>query len=443
MINCIDKFDDENTVIRYLQSGQPYDGNVSGRFGGAFFKFDLIENETIYFTLRLQPKTTQQIDVSFTLYRKEGESYTNLGTSTSDEFYNSFSYAATPAEYYICITSDWEIDYTLEADFTDYPFVLIADCDAYGGEYMPPTEFARVESVCDSPVFYQIIEGTLPKGLEFSADGMIFGMPEEQDCEPASEGMPPSFTWWDEEEESATRTSYGVEHRIVVRAALLYSPETYEDREFKICIHNNWDFDRDHFMDQKANWEREVLVNPEDAPKADLNPPTPEPPLELVSQCPPDVTMPAKKPKQATLKELKELAKMVHIKEEYSGLVKINDDDLCEVCEDDEEENDSVVDIEKYKIELCEPCPEPVEVKGLRSIPETLCPVKSEHIKIDTKPKLVRGIPELCYPELLKSMMADKVCGSRSSCPGTPLYPPAVDPKKKETLKSQCPPCEE
>jgi len=443
MINCEDKFKDDTTLVRVLQANQPYTGNVSGRFSGAFFKFEMTENETIYFTMRLQPKTSQGINVAFTLYRKSGTVYTNLGTSTSDEFYNSFSYAATPAEYYICITSDWDIDYTLEADFTDYPFVLIADCDAYGGEYMPPTEFARKESLCDSPVFYQIIEGSLPSGLEFSSDGLIHGIPLEQDCEPAADGMPPSFTWWDEDDETKTRASYGVEHRIVVRAALVDSPDTYDDREFFVCVHNNWDFDRDHFMGQKANWERPVYIAPEDAPMIDVNPPEPTQPFELVSACPP-VYKPV--PVQATLSELKELAKMVEISNEYAGLVKINSDGLCEVCEPDEvDDKVQLVDIQSYTIELCTPCPEPVVVTGLKPIPQTLCPVKAEHIPIPvTKPELILGIPELCYPELLNSMMSDKVCSVRSSCPPTPIYPPMYSLKnKKPTLQSQCSPCKD
>lgn len=438
MIDCVNKFNEEGTEIRFLQSDTEYTGTIASQFDGAFFKFEMIENETIFFTLRLQPNTVQPINVAFTLYRKDGETFTNLGTSTSDEFYNSFTYAATPAEYYICITTDWSINYTLEADFTDYPFVLIAECDAYAGEYMPPTEFARRESVCDSPVFYEIIEGTLPAGLEFGADGVIYGVPQEQDCEPAAANMPPSFTWWEEDENKA-RKSYGVEHRIVVRAALVDSPETHDDREFFICVHNNWDFDRDHFLGLKDQWEREVFVEPENAPKMDVNPPEPEPELELVSDCPP---CPKPIPKQATLQELKELAKMVEIKDEYSGLVKINDDGLCEVCEEPEEES-TTFKIEQITLEHCEPCPEPIVVEGLQSLPETLCPVKVEQVQVETERNLVPGIPELCYPELLKSMMGEKVCSERGWCPATPIYPPAKDPKKKDTLQSQCQPCED
>lgn len=438
-IDCVNKFKDEDTVVRLLQADTPYTGTIANQFDGAFFKFEMIENETIFFTLRLNPNTSQAINVQFTLYRKDGETFTNLGTSVNDEFYNTFEYDATPAEYYVCITTDWSISYELTAEFTDYPFVLIADCAAYHGAYTPPTEFARRATACDSPIFYQIIEGTLPAGLEFSSEGIIHGTPQEQDCEPAAADMPPSFTWW-EEDEGKERTSYGVEHRIVIRAALLDSPGTFVDREFSVCVHNNWDFDRDHFLSLKPNWERQVFVKPEDAPKLDLNPEPEEEPLELVSECPP-CEKPA--PQQATLQELKELAKMVVINDEYAGLVKINDDGLCEVCEEPDDDTDEPIVLEQIQLEHCEPCAEPIVIEGLKPLPESLCNVNVEQIPVESEPLYVPGIPELCYPELLESMMNTKVCGGRSSCPSSPIYPPAIDPKEKKALESQCPPCEE
>lgn len=439
-VNCVAKFNDENTEIRFLQSDTPYSGTIANQFDGAYFKFEMIENETIYFNLNIQPNTTNAINVAFSLYRKDGETFTNLGTSISDDFNNSFEYAATPAEYYICITTDWSVNYTLYAEFTDYPFVLIAECDAYAGEYMPPTEFARAESVCDSPVFYQIIEGTLPSGLEFTANGLIYGIPAEQDCEPAAENMPPSFTWWDEDE-NKERKSYGCEHRIVIRAALVDSPETYHDREFFVCVHNNWDQDRDHFMALKDQWETPVFIKPEDAPKLD---PTrydevEKSALELMTEpkCDP---CPEPEPYRATLEELKELTKMVEVEQQYQGLIEINDDGLCEICEVEDESTTYEIELETLPV-LCEPCPEPVVVTGLKDIPTTLCSVDEAEEVVVEPVRFVAGIPEICYPGLLNKMINDKVCGDRPVCPSSPVYPTVID--EPFVLKSDCPKCEE
>lgn len=436
-VDCVAAFNNENSIIRTLSANTPYSGTIANQFEGAFFKFELTENETIFFSLNIQPNTTQAINVEFTLYRKDGAVFTNLGTSISDDFNNNFDYAATPAEYYICITSDFSIDYTLEADFTDFPFVLIAECDAYHGAYMPPVEFARETAVCDSSVFYTIIEGKLPAGLELAAEGIITGTPLEQDCEDITADMPPSFTWH-EPNEDGQATSYGVEHRVVIRAALVDAPETYADREFFVCVHNNWDSDRDHFIALRPSWETPVYVRPEDAPRLPVEP-DPEPVLELVSDC--DTCDEPAIPQQATLEELQELAKMVVINEEFQGLVKINNEGICEVCDDEVDTNSQ--GLTPLPEPECEVCEEPVVDNSLKPIPDSMCPQPEVEAEEPEEERFVAGIPVICYPDLLKKMGEDKVCYDRPSCPPvSPIYPdPVVEDKVK--LEPQCPPCED
>lgn len=431
MINCIQKFDDPNTVISFLQADELYTGTIANQFGGAFFKFEMVENETIFFTLRIKPNTTQPINVRFTLYRKEGENYIPLGTSINDEFYNTFDYDAIPAEYYICITTDYSVDYELEADFTDYPFILIANCDAYGGEYIPPIEFARPTAVCDSPIFYQLIKGTLPRGLEFSSDGLIYGVPKEQDCEPVAKDMPPSFTWW-EENENGDRESTSLDHHITVRAALVEAPETYADRDFIICVRNNWDQDRDHFMGLRESWETPVYIREVDQPTLELTVEKPE--IEpLCKPCETD------EPRQATLQELQELAKQVQINDEFKGLVSINNDGLCEVCDEPTDVVDTLTEID----EICEPCPEPTVVKGLQLLPDSLCPCPDEEVEPEPVEQYVLGIPKLCYPSLLREMINEKVCDDRPGCPPVLAIYPESKPDDSNKLGSLCDPCEE
>ena len=431
-IDCVDSLSDENTNIRLLQANTEYVGSILNQFQGAFFKFEMIENESIYFTLRITPHTSQPINVQFTLYRKEGLNFINLGTSYNDDFYNAFDYAATPAEYYICITTDWAINYALEADFTDYPFVLIADCDAYGGEYIPAVGFAPNESICDSTVFYQIIEGELPKGLSFSPDGVIYGIPEEQDCEPLSDGdTPPSFVWWEENE--SDRTSTGLDHRIIVRAQLLEAEDTYHDREFFICVRNNWDQDRDHYMGLKDEWESEkfeLITTEDDIPEkpTGLQPlGQVEPPCEVWEE----LEMPS-------IPELQELLKQVVIQEEFSGLVEITDG-FCEPCPVPEE----VTSIELEVISLdgyCEPCPEPIVVRGLQPIIASLCPVEVEQVIVDEVQYKI-GVPELCFPAIINDMHNTKVCAGRPVCLPILEYYPII--KQDNKLGDVCPPCGE
>lgn len=433
-VDCVAKFNDENTTVTTLVADTEYSGTISNRFEGAYFKFELIENETIFFTLRLQPNTTFAINVAFTLYRKDGETFTNLGTSVCDDFYNTFDYDATPAEYYLCITTDWSIDYTLSGEFTDFPVTLFTTMDAYSGEYTPPVEFARPEAICDSQVFYKIIEGHLPKGLSLDPGGFIMGTPLEQDCEDEAKDLPPSFMWFKDDEETGERVPVSCDYRVVIRAALVEAPETYDDREFVICVHNNWDKDRDAFINSKPYFEHEVYHLKGEEP---WNVPAPEPqtPPELpkldkavCEPCPEPV-----EPVQATLEEIKELAKQVYIAPEYRGLIKINDEGLCEVCEEPDEAE--YLEIKTIDDIHCEPCPEPMAIEGLQSLPPSLCPCDVETTEVELVDPYVRGIPQNCYPGLLERMMNDKVCDTYHTCEYIePKYPKL--PEKSNGLPS-------
>lgn len=422
-INCVAFFNNPSTSITQLQSDIDYSGTIANAFTGAFFKFETIEFETVFFDLFIQPNTASGINVAFTLYRKVGASYVNLGTSISDEFNNSFEYSAAPGEYYICITTDFSVNYTLSAEFTDFAFVSIADADAYGGAYMPPFEFAQPTAFCDSPVFYEIIDGELPKGLSLQSDGVISGIPEEQDCEDENDDRDPSFIWW-EEGESGTRKATGSNHRVVIRAALVDAPETYADREFFICVHNNWDYDRDAFIESIPNFETPVfeVKGKESWNEEVAKPPLPDQPLtdiETDTLCDP---CPVETPSSLTLEEIKELTKQVYIAPEYQGLVTINDQGLCEVCPVVEEPDPLA--LEAIDVDLCDIYTEPVEFTTLQEIPASMCPSYVESSELDTPDEIyVPGIPELCYSELLRSMMTSKVCSGRPMCgPTVAIY---------------------
>lgn len=421
-INCISSFDNPATTIRQLQSEVEFSGSILNQFSGAFFKFELLEFETIFFNLAIQPNTINGINVAFTLYRKDGSTFTNLGTSISDEFNNNFEYSATPGEYYICITTDFSISYILDAIFTDFPFVSIANGVARGGEYMPPFEFAQPTSFCDSPVFYQIIEGALPNGLTLETDGVISGIPTEQDCEEFATDQPPSFTWFEDDESTEVRKSTGLNYRVVIRAALIDAPSTFADREFFICVHNNWDLDRESFRDSIPNLETPVFEVKGEESWFDVEAAAPTP-ISHISELPKTLCpIKVNTVDSLTLTEIQELTKQVYIAPEYNDLVFINSDGICEVCEIPDTTTEFT--IESIDISYCDPCPENVFISELQVIPESMCPICIETIDIaDPVDNYVPGISQICYPDLLNRMMNNKVCVTRHTCdPSVAIY---------------------
>ena len=256
-VNCVDKFNNTNTVIREIVPDTPYSGLISSAFTGQYFEFTLHSNQTIFFNLKINPNTNAAINVEFTLYKKDSNGvFTDLGTSISTLGNNSFTYSGSEEHYYICVTSDFSVDIILEAQFTVFEPVAILSADSYHGHYVDPFDFAKPIAFCDSPVFFELLSGELPKGLTFTSSGIIEGYPEELDC--TSNTETPSFSLHTTENEVVKPVS--VDYPITIRAALVDDTDTFTDREFKICVVNNWTTDKDWFVSFESVWEQDVEV---------------------------------------------------------------------------------------------------------------------------------------------------------------------------------------
>jgi hypothetical protein len=101
--------------------------------------------------------------------------------------------------------------------------------------------------VCQYSVRYKIVKGELPTGFVFYDWGGVSGTPIEQDCEDATKDDPPSFTWFSD------GISIPKKYPITIRAYLVERPEVFVDRDFAICVLNNWDYDRNAFVLQPLN----------------------------------------------------------------------------------------------------------------------------------------------------------------------------------------------
>lgn len=436
-INCELAFT-TNNVTRIVPSSI-YNGSIQNQFVGAFFKFDIIGFETVFFELRLQPNTTNAINVEFKLFRRIGETFLNLGASISDDFVNTFEYSAEPGEYFICITSFHSINFSLISDFTDVSFPILGEMNAYSGEETFEFEFARETFDCNSPVFYQIIEGELPTGLTLRSDGIISGVPIEQDCEEYNKNEPPSFTWFKETVEGNSEST-SRDYKVIIRAALIDSPSTYDDREFLICVHNNWNNDKESFQNSTSNFEQDVFEIEGKESWFDVKPiePSPTQGLDILidDKCNP---CNIEHNENITLEEIKQLCENIpiQINNEFNNLIELDNDGLCVVKPNIE--NDDFNLVEKID-EVCTPCEEPIISEILLDkIPNSLC--KIEEIVLESKKEspFTKGIANICYPELLNRMFNDKVCDDYHSCDSkTPIYKQIDDENGDILPKTLC-----
>lgn len=482
-VNCILQFDNPANEIIFLIPNTQYAGNIPNAFEGDYYKFDMFTNETMTFVISCVPQTPAPINMQLKLYRKIGTVYTLLGTSFITQSINNFGYDGVPGEYYICLTTDYDINYVMEVQFTSYPFSVLGEMRGYHGARVLSFEFAKKATSCDSPVFYVLESGELPVGMQLFANGAVRGVPLEQDCY-TDDSVEPTFTWYETDEEGNTKPKTK-EYVFTVRAALLDSPGTYADKTFKICVHNNWSVDRDNFIEQSANFEHiEYEVDtgepigkdiPVDAGKKSINgytvydedgsvgivdvDPVYDDKGELITNEVyglPDINglkkinkeqkLPvAEVPqiRQLTESELQELCKICYIAPEYQGLVAINTDEtgkLCvQKCEVVEEKSTAPV-IEVIDTQICEPCPEPVIVTGLQLLPKTLCDVCV--VEEIPEPKVTKYNKKItyCTEEFIKQMQTKKVCSGPIVCPVTaPIYPEIIkEPKLPKLPSSMC-----
>jgi hypothetical protein len=435
-IDCVPfLLDDENPDLIFLAPNEQYFGTVLTVNDADFYRYEMYENETMTFVVRIFPQDFRPIDAELTLYRLDGGTLVELGTSFMQQQYNTFTYDGTPGEYRFCIKSSTPIDYELSVSFTDYPFTLFPEVDNYHGSYVPSFDFAKPAYQCDSAVYYELIQGDLPDGLYISSSGFVFGIPDELDCQTLESDFP-SFTYYEESPDDGeqARVSSSYDFPVTIRAALVDDPATFADRDFIICVRNNWDFDRDAFIENLPNLEVKRFVDVEvrgDDFVSEVE--VAEDPL--CDPCEEEDNIPA----PLTEIQKAELCAVLQINEEFAGLIEINNN-ACVPCE----EEDVVNPTELFQIEqtdACVVCEEPVEVVGLTALPTSMCepcPIEQEKVAIQQVNQLFEDVPDDCLMDLVERMNTQKVCGGPIYCPErSPIYP-APPAQVKISLSDVC-----
>lgn len=447
IINCANKFQQATTIVDLIAPNTVYGGSLPSPFIAKYYKFDLAFNQTVFFTLDIVPHTTAPINVVFTLYRKETNGdYTNLGASLSNLGHNNFSYSAQQDSYYICITTDFSVDYTLVGSFTVFNSIVNMQAEANHGSTGAATIKPKV-AFCNSVVIYEIIDGVLPPGLTFGGGGYIYGTPTELDCV-SDENTPPSYALSQADDDGATR-SLTVDFPFTVRAKLQEEHSTFADRSFKICVHNNWSDDEAYFLGQRDNWIHDIKVEEGNEAWAlipDIEHPTPM--LKLESDCPDMEPLPTP-PVLLTEMEINELCPNVLILPEFQNdpLVPIIPPEACEPCKEPDDETA----FEFQEIESI--CPIKTGSKEsliiFQEIPMTMCEEDKDKDEIETvelqtneinQIKIVDDMPQLCYLVILDDMKNKKNCNGRPPCTTYQRDLASMVPIKKvpKILKSLC-----
>ena len=223
-------------------------------------------------------------NVSVTLFRVEGQSAILLGSTTLTNNNAGFSFDIGVGTHILCIRRGGFVNQsgTFVASFASFPINQTLPQEAGAGEEATCELTASVppkpDRDCNEPIYFEIVDGELPPGIELDPLGALFGVLPEIDCTNTDHG--PSMGWWQDIE--GERRPFGRDWYFKVRIQMANTNAEPKERWFAIRLHNNWDTDRD-FFDGAGDFEREVVrrvdasvhLLPESL--CDLEPKTPKP----------------------------------------------------------------------------------------------------------------------------------------------------------------------
>lgn len=256
------------------------------------FRLEIVRQETAKFTIHLiSDLTPTNIGVTVNIYQLLGGVILLLGTVLVTELTISFQKDFTVGNYIICIGSS-SIAYTgtFIGDFTGYQIYSKLTPQGYTGQALNSfnLEFSYVEKQCDKLLYFRILEGALPDGLQMTLTGDIWGILPNLDCTEDTKALSPSQNWYYEMDEHWQ--PWGHQWRFKLKVWIAELPNVSLEQWFCIRIHNNWSWDRDN--KPPIEYEEEIIQEIAEEPLPEVccegeNEPEPFVPQPLpLSLCP-------------------------------------------------------------------------------------------------------------------------------------------------------------
>ena len=235
------------------------------------FAIRLAEFTVIDFSFNLQ--TSGVFTTVVTFYRKTGSTYQELASLQSTDLSMSFSKEFPQGDYIICFEtpSFTSAQLTGVAMYRGYQRQVWFSIDfGHGQSFHPALAFIRPDAVCTRPLFFRIIDGSVPPGMWMTSLGRVQGTTPELDCMEDNASLSPSQNWsytnFDGHEQA-----WGRQWRFQVEVSIQGMPDVVAYEWFCVSVHNNWDKDRDNFLSQAPFLlTREIVGQPEPIKIPDL-----------------------------------------------------------------------------------------------------------------------------------------------------------------------------
>lgn len=237
--------------------------------------------QTVKFNFTFSPVSSiSSFSITVTVFRASGSTFINEGGVTFSDLVGSFTKEFASGDYFLCIRSTPGFNGTILGEFRPFPAESrITPLAFEGATMLVDLGSVKPPAPCDEPIYFDIVDGELPPGLDMTDFGRVFGKLPNLDCLPDAIDYAPSQNWYSMDD-SGVSMPWGRVWRFHVRARILDQEEAEDQRWFCIRVHNNWSFDRDNFMKHfpfKSVREVQVIDQPAKLPGVVSCEPCPEP----------------------------------------------------------------------------------------------------------------------------------------------------------------------
>ena len=194
----------------------------------------------------LQPVTTVAITVS--ILRQTGTTITEIGAAAFGDLIGGYGKDLPAGDYFLCIRTNQSYNGTVIGQFSGFrPQVNFQFFAAEGQTMSGKMDDRRPPVACDEPLFYELIDGTLPPGIKLTGLGRLNGVLPNLDCLEDAPDYSPAQNWSYFDPDGIAHP-WGRVWRFKVRVSMADAAEAFDEEWFCIRVHNNWDFDRDNFL---------------------------------------------------------------------------------------------------------------------------------------------------------------------------------------------------
>lgn len=263
MATCTSSITSATSFVE-LSSGVAYPSTINATVNSVYvLSSDL--DQSVFFNIRVLGNPSS-IAITITVYYKNNMRV--FGTTNITQPNTNASFSITAGEYYVCIRSQvlpYNIIFT--PTFISYSNTATFVPNSYIGMYSAgELTVQKRETVCNRPLLYTIIEGSLPDGLTMLENGYVTGILPMMDCDPYNDELPASGSWYHQLSDSEYVTNWGRAYRFKVHLTL-YDDRTKEDEAwFYISIVNNYDKNK-AIIDEYEVLEDEYLATFEEKVK--------------------------------------------------------------------------------------------------------------------------------------------------------------------------------